>query len=136
MFFENFRNIFGWGALPPRPPNFWLGGQSPPRPPLNGRSSHLIEAAKRGRLDQMIFFSVPLTIRAPLTTPAPLTTRAPKKIRNFCDAIFFKKFVRLSPHQRSFLTKIRTVLQILQSCKSSSASPQHSSFPHAPMATL
>ena len=23
----------GWGALPPRPPNFWLGGQSPPRPP-------------------------------------------------------------------------------------------------------
>ena len=56
IFFENFRNIFGWGALPPRPPNFWLGGQSPPRPPLNGRSSHLIEAAKRGRLDQMFFF--------------------------------------------------------------------------------
>ena len=56
FFFENFRNIFGWGALPPRPPNFWLGGQSPPRPPLNGRSSHLIEAAKRGRLDQMFFF--------------------------------------------------------------------------------
>ena len=25
-------------------------------PPLNGRSSHLIEAAKRGRLDQMLFF--------------------------------------------------------------------------------
>ena len=25
-------------------------------PPLNGRSSHLIEAAKRGRLDQMFFF--------------------------------------------------------------------------------
>ena len=34
-------------------------------PPLNGRSSHLIEAAKRGRLDQMIFFSAPLTTRAP-----------------------------------------------------------------------
>ena len=74
IFFENFRNIFGWGALPPRPPNFWLGGQSPPRPPLNGRSSHLIEAAKRGRLDQMLFFSAPLTIRAPLTARAPLTT--------------------------------------------------------------
>ena len=28
---KNFR--FGWGALPPRPPGFWLGGQSPPRPP-------------------------------------------------------------------------------------------------------
>ena len=53
---------FWLGALPPRPPGFWLGGQSPPRPPpLNGRSSHLIEAAKRGRLDQMIFFSAPLT---------------------------------------------------------------------------
>ena len=25
-------------------------------PPLNNRSSHLIEAAKRGRLDQMIYF--------------------------------------------------------------------------------
>ena len=43
--------------MPPRPPGFWVVGQSPPRPPpLNGRSSHLIEAAKRGRLDQMIFF--------------------------------------------------------------------------------
>ena len=49
---------------------FWRGGQSPPAPPppLNGRSSHLIEAAKRGRLDQMIFFSAPLTTRAPPTT--------------------------------------------------------------------
>ena len=57
-FFHFFRFFdFGWGALPPRPPGFWLGGQSPLRRlPLNGRSSHLIEAAKRGRLDQMIFF--------------------------------------------------------------------------------
>ena len=39
-------------------------------PPPNGRSSHLIEAAKRGRLDQMIFFSAPLTIRAPPGRPA------------------------------------------------------------------
>ena len=31
IFFENFRNFFGWGALPPRPPGFWLGGQSTPR---------------------------------------------------------------------------------------------------------
>ena len=39
---------------------FWLGGAAPQTreldPPLNGRSPHLIEAAKRGRLDQMIFF--------------------------------------------------------------------------------
>ena len=35
---------------------FWLGGTTPQTPPLNGRSSHLIEAAKRRRLDQIIFF--------------------------------------------------------------------------------
>ena len=34
----------------------YLAGKAPPDPPLNGRSSHLIEAARRGRLDQMIFF--------------------------------------------------------------------------------
>ena len=74
----HFTTNFGWGALPPDPP-------------LNGRSSHLIEAGKRARLDQMIFFSVPLTTRAPPGRPAgrpaerpaerpagrPLTTRAP-----------------------------------------------------------
>jgi hypothetical protein len=31
----------------------------------------LIEAAKRGRLDQMIFSSAPLTTRAPPTTVRP-----------------------------------------------------------------
>ena len=49
---------------------FRLGGAAPQTPPLNGRSSHLIEAAKRGRLDQMIFFSAPLTTRAPPGRPA------------------------------------------------------------------
>ena len=46
----------------------WREGATPHLrmgPPLNGRSSHLIEAAKRGRLDPMIFFSAPLTTRAP-----------------------------------------------------------------------
>ena len=56
---------FGWGALSPRPIEFLLGGDPRP-PPLNGRSSHLIEAAKRGRLDHFCFFSAPLTTRAPL----------------------------------------------------------------------
>ena len=66
--FEN----FGWGALPPRPPRFLAGGAKRPQtPPVNGRSSHLIEAAKRGCLEQMIFFSAPLTTRAPLTTVQP-----------------------------------------------------------------
>ena len=70
FFFQIFFG-FGWGALPARPLGFWLGGQSPPRnPPLNGRSSHLIEAAKRGRLDQMILFSAPLTTRASPGRPA------------------------------------------------------------------
>ena len=59
----------------------WRGFARPR--PLNGRSSHLIEAAKRGRLDQMIFFSAALTTRAPPGLPAerparrPLTTRVP-----------------------------------------------------------
>ena len=37
----------------------WVEGATPHLrmgPPLNGRSSHLIEAAKRGRLDQILFF--------------------------------------------------------------------------------
>ena len=57
-------------------PPGWSGGGGGPNvivgcvPPLNGRSSHLIEAAKRGRLDQMIFFSAPLTTRAPPGRPA------------------------------------------------------------------
>ena len=52
----------------------WVEGATPHLrmgPPLNGRSSHLIEAAKRGRLDQMFFFSAPLTTRAPPTTVRP-----------------------------------------------------------------
>ena len=40
----HFASNFGWGALAPRPPH------------LNSRPQHLIEAAKRGRLDQMLFF--------------------------------------------------------------------------------
>ena len=75
IFFQRFFG-FGWVALPSRPPGFWakfwLGGANPPQmPPLNGRSSCLIEAAKRGSLDQMIFFSAPLTTRAPPTTVRP-----------------------------------------------------------------
>ena len=64
-FFEKF-----WlGGAAPQTPRVLAGGAKPPQtPPLNGRSSHLIEAAKRGCLDQMIFFSAPLTIRAPPTT--------------------------------------------------------------------
>ena len=37
----------------------WVEGATPHLrmgPPLNGRSSHLIEAAKRGRLDPIILF--------------------------------------------------------------------------------
>ena len=63
---------FWLGGAAPQTPRILAGGASPPQtPPLNGRSSHLIEAAKRGRLDQMIFFSAPLTTRAPPTTVQP-----------------------------------------------------------------
>ena len=69
LFFFVFRKILAGRQ------QFLAGGSTPPQtPPLNGRSSHLIEAAKRGRLDQMPFCSVPLTTRAPLTTQALPTT--------------------------------------------------------------
>ena len=31
---------FGWEALPPRPPGFWLGGQSPHRPAMETHPVH------------------------------------------------------------------------------------------------
>ena len=83
MFFEFFSKIFEKKSISPLilaggRLNFWLGGQIPPRTlRLNGRPQHLIEAAKRGRLDQMLFISAPLTIRAPLTARALLTAPAP-----------------------------------------------------------
>ena len=49
-------SVLAGGRCPPDHPNFGWGGKAPPDPPRNGRSSNLIEAAKRGRLDQMIFF--------------------------------------------------------------------------------
>ena len=69
--FGFFQNIFGWGgkALPE------------PSPPLHGRSPHLIEAAKRGRLDQMIFFSALLTTRAPPTTVRWPSNDCPPAVR-------------------------------------------------------
>ena len=53
--FKYFSVLAGGRCL--RTPRFLAGGAKPPRlPPLKGRSSHLIEAAKRGRLDQMLLF--------------------------------------------------------------------------------
>ena len=46
---------FGWGALPPRPPEFWLGGEDPPLDEFSrGAATHRPTA----------FFVLPLT-RAP-----------------------------------------------------------------------
>ena len=71
------RQKFWLGGAAPQTPQFLAGAAKLPQtPPLNGHSSHLIEAAKRGRLDQMIFFSAPLTTRAPPTT-VPTTVRRP-----------------------------------------------------------
>ena len=58
-FFETFsKNFRFWlgGAAPQTTRIFAGGAKLPQTPPLNGLSSHLIEAAKRGRLDQMLFF--------------------------------------------------------------------------------
>ena len=53
--FFGFFEKFWLGGAAPQTPRFLAGGAKPPQtPPLNGRSSHLIEAAKRGCLDQMI----------------------------------------------------------------------------------
>ena len=71
-FFDFFVEIFRFwlGGAAPQTLRILAGGAKPPQTPLNGRSSHLIEAAKRGRLDQMICFSAPLTARAPPGCPA------------------------------------------------------------------
>ena len=47
---------------------------------------------------------------------------------HFCDAIFLKKFLRLSPDQRSFLTKIRTVQNVMLLFITSQSSSFPSSF--------
>ena len=67
---------------------FLSGGQSPPLcpppdPTLNGRPQHLIEAAKRGRLDHMISFLAPLTTRAPPGRPAGRLSAAASKKKSF-----------------------------------------------------
>ena len=53
---KNQSKILAGGRCPPDPPILAGVGKPPQTLPLNSRSSHLIEAAKRGRLDQMIFF--------------------------------------------------------------------------------
>ena len=48
-------------------------------PPRNGGPQHLIEAAIQGLLDQMIFFSAPLTTRAPPGRPAERPAGRPQR---------------------------------------------------------
>ena len=52
---KSFRFWLG-GAVPQTPRFLVGGGKAPPNTLLNSRPQHLIEAAKRGRLDQMLFF--------------------------------------------------------------------------------
>ena len=55
IFEKNPCHLYFWlGGAAPQTPQFLAGGAKPPAP--NGRPQHLIEAAKRGRLDQMLFF--------------------------------------------------------------------------------
>ena len=70
FFSKNFG--FGWGALPPRPSGYSLGGQSPPRHPPPKRSSAAFDrGGQTGLPRSTAFFSVPLT------TPAPPGRRRP-----------------------------------------------------------
>ena len=60
-----FRKILAggrWGALPPRPPEFWLGGLHPQNLPLTGLAGGLPPPGPP------VFFFPPLTTRAPPTT--------------------------------------------------------------------
>ena len=94
-----FRFLAG-GRCPPDPPIFGWGGRAPPDPPVNGRSSHLIEAAKRGRLDQMIFFPAPLTTRAPRRRPSagrPTTVHWPAHNRPRYQRLYGTFFFCLIP---------------------------------------
>ena len=68
-FFEN----FGRGVLPPRPPGFWRGGQSSPRPPPKRSSAAFDRGGQTGPPRSNAFFSAPLTTRAPPTTLRPDT---------------------------------------------------------------
>ena len=94
------------GRCPPDPPVFGWGGKAPPDPPLNGRSSHLIEAAKRGRLDQMLFFSVPLTTRAPPTSVRRPSDNRPRYQRSYGTFFFCLK---RATNLKSSATNVRDV---------------------------
>ena len=59
---------FGCGALHPSPPGFWLGGQSPLRPPPKRLSAAFDRGGQTGPPRSNAFFSAPLTTRAPPTT--------------------------------------------------------------------
>ena len=62
----------------------WVEGATPHLrmgPPLNGRSSHLIEAAKQGRLDQMFFFLGAADVDTGTADDCPTTVRRPSDNR-------------------------------------------------------
>ena len=76
-------HVFGQQAT--SPPLVWKGRGTQRHsrmcpPPQNDRPQHLIEAAKRGRLDQMLF-SAPLTTRMLPTTVRRLSDDRPPAVR-------------------------------------------------------
>ena len=72
---------------------------------VNGaEKNHLIEAAKRGRLDQMFFFSAPLTTRAPPGRPAerPNIVAMPF-LKEICETLTGStQFLNKGPHRTIF----------------------------------
>ena len=91
LFFS--KNFWFWlGGAAPQTPRFLAGGAKP-------LASHLIEAAKRGRLDQMIFVSAPLT-----TQVAPTTVRK-RRLEKVLGLRTFGHYKKV-PGLRTFTDKV------------------------------
>ena len=102
-------HVFGQQATSPRLVWKGRGTQRHSRmcPPLNGRPQHLIEAAKWGRLDQMIFFSAPLTIRAwPTSTVRKRPKMAPIGVKLWENAFQTIPNISFFDVEKIFLAKI------------------------------
>ena len=68
-FLKKIRFWLGGAAL--QTPQFWAGGQSPPRPPPKRSSAAFDRGGQTGPPRSNAFFSAPLTTQAPPTTVRP-----------------------------------------------------------------
>ena len=80
FFFQIFFG-FGWGALPPRPPGFWLGGQSPPNSSLKRSFVTFDRGGQTGppRSNYFFFGAADDTRAADDRPPGPVTSEKNEK---------------------------------------------------------